>query len=76
MMDYYDYILGLIPVTMGGIAALFAAVGFGASMAVPAGALAALPLVAHALFVRAPVAEDPEPTTTTQRQTGHTNTAD
>lgn len=74
MTDYYDYILGLIPVAMGGIAGLLWALDVAVSLAVPAGAFAVLPLLAHALFVRAPVADGPEPPS--QRQTGHTNTAD
>ena len=54
-MDYYDLILGLIPLTMGGIAAALVVAGLNVTMAVPVGAVLATPLLGHAMFVRAPV---------------------
>jgi hypothetical protein len=60
MMDYYDFVLGLLPVTVGGVAGLLTTAGVELSLAVAVGSLVSLPLLAHALFVRAPVGT-PEP---------------
>lgn len=57
MMGYYDLVLGLIPVSFVGLTALFLLVGLSMTVAVPLGSLAAMGLVAHAMFVRAPVPE-------------------
>jgi hypothetical protein len=83
MFDYYDYILGLIPLTMGGTATLLALFGVSMTLAIPAGAFVAIPLIGHAMFVRAPVASESQSASqttpapqSTQSQSGHTNTAD
>jgi hypothetical protein len=55
MTDYYDVILGLIPVSLLGVAGLLYGVGFTSTLAIPLGGLVAAGLVAHALFVNAPV---------------------
>lgn len=54
-MDYYDLVLVLIPLTVGGIAGLLVAAGLAVPTAVPVGAVLAIPLLGHAMFVRAPV---------------------
>lgn len=54
-MDYYDLVLVLIPLTVGGIAGLLVAAGLAVTTAVPVGAVLAIPLLGHAMFVRAPV---------------------
>jgi hypothetical protein len=74
-MDYYDLILGLIPLTMGGIAAALVVAGLNVTMAVPVGAVLATPLLGHAMFVRAPV---PTPKPRETAATDHTqyNSAD
>jgi len=82
MAEYYDFVLGLIPLTMGGTAALLGLLGVGFSLAVPAGAFVALPLLGHAMFVRAPGVQSPrDPSTEPQPGTQHSqrrqpNTAD
>lgn len=59
MTGYYDYILGLIPVALLGITGLLRLVGLPELLAVPAGAIAAIGLMAHAMFVRGPVVDRP-----------------
>ncbi|GAB3423352.1 hypothetical protein GCM10027435_29230 [Haloparvum alkalitolerans] len=59
MTGYYDYILGLIPVALVGIAGLLRLVGLPELLAVPAGATVAVGLMAHAMFVNGPVADRP-----------------
>jgi hypothetical protein len=50
-MEYYDVILGLIPVVFGGVAGGFLAIGFGLMVAIPFGGLGAIALMDHAMFV-------------------------
>ncbi|EMA52647.1 MULTISPECIES: hypothetical protein [Halococcus] len=57
MAQYYDYVLGLIPLALGGITALLAAVGVSITVAVPLAATVAVALIGHGMFVRAPGAE-------------------
>lgn len=82
MADYYDLVLGLIPLAMGGTAAFLGVVGVSLSLAVPTGAFVALPLLVHAMFVRAPVKQSPRrqaggsQSQTQHSQSGQPNTAD
>lgn len=71
MAEYYDYILGLIPMTAVGVASVLVLAGIAASVAIPVGVGFTLPLVGHALFVRAPAPEPAQTTagTTSARQT-------
>ena len=55
MTGYYDAILGLIPLTLVGIAGILTVVGFGLTTAIPLASLVAVGLIGHAMFVRAPV---------------------
>ncbi|ELZ46460.1 hypothetical protein C463_04589 [Halorubrum californiense DSM 19288] len=55
MAGYYDYVLGLIPVALIGVTAFLNLVGLSLLSALPAGAVAAATVMAHAIFVRAPV---------------------
>lgn len=55
MVGYYDYVLGLIPLTLLGLTGAFLLVGMGLTTAVPLGAGASGLLVGHALFVNGPV---------------------
>lgn len=61
MTGYYDAILGLIPLALFGIAGALTLLGFGMTVAVPAGATVSVALIGHAMFVRAPT--DTQPTT-------------
>jgi len=57
MAQYYDYLLGLIPLALGGITTLLAAVDVSLTVAVPLAATVAVALIGHEMFVRAPGAE-------------------
>lgn len=55
MVNYYDAVLGLIPVSVGGIAVALLWVGLAVPLALSTGALVAAGLIGHAMFVRTPV---------------------
>lgn len=59
-MDYYDLVLLLIPLVLGGVTSSLAGFGAELTVALPIGSLFAVVLIGHALFVRSPV-EDPAP---------------
>ncbi|MGM0606528.1 MAG: hypothetical protein ACQETB_12775 [Halobacteriota archaeon] len=62
MTGYYDYVLGLIPVSLLGITAILSVIGLPLTAAVPVGAAVAILIIGHAVFVNVPVATDsPEP---------------
>lgn len=65
MAGYYDIVLGLIPVALLGITAALTVVGVSLTTAVPFGAVIAIGLIGHAMFVNAPV--DAREDTQTQR---------
>lgn len=54
MAHYYDLVLGLIPLALGGITTVLAAVGVSLTLAVPIAATVAVALIGHGMFVRAP----------------------
>jgi hypothetical protein len=68
MADYYDYVLGLVPISMVLVAALLIAAGIQLFLAVSAGGSVAAVVVGHALFVNsptsAPTPSDVVPTST------------
>jgi len=55
MARYYDLVLGLIPLALGGIAAALTAAGFALTTAVPLASAVAVGLMGHAMFVNGPV---------------------
>lgn len=55
MVDYYDLVLGGIPVALLGITGVLTLSGFSLTAAVSAGSVVALGLIGHAMFVNAPV---------------------
>ena len=55
MTEYYDAVLGLIPVALVGIAGALTIVGVDPTTAVPLGALVSVGLIGHAMFVNGPV---------------------
>ncbi|TKX78483.1 hypothetical protein EXE53_20945 [Halorubrum sp. SD626R] len=55
MTGYYDYVLGLIPAALIGVTAALYLVGVPTTAALPGGALVAGTIMAHAMFVRAPI---------------------
>ena len=66
MTGYYDIVLGLIPLTLAGIAGTLSVVGFSLTTAVPLASIVAVALIGHAMFVRAPVDTAPSPSTPSQ----------
>ena len=60
MAGYYDFVLGLIPLVLGGLSGGLALAGFEWSVALVTGSLLAVGLVGHAMFVRAPDSQSPE----------------
>jgi hypothetical protein len=66
MTGYYDAVLGLIPLAFAGITGTLTVVGLGLTIAVTAGALIAVLIMGHAMFVRAPTGQTP-PVEETQR---------
>ncbi len=54
MVDYYDLVLGLIPLTLLGGTGILLGVGIDVTLAIPGGALIAVGLICHGLFVRSP----------------------
>lgn len=61
MAGYYDIILGLIPVMLVGITGALSVAGLSLTFAVPVASVAAVALIGHAMFVRAPVDEPTRP---------------
>lgn len=71
MADYYDLVLGAIPLTVAGIAGSLLLAGLAAALAVAVASTAAAALVGHAMFVRTPGADRSEtPSTPAQRSEG------
>lgn len=63
--DYYDAVLGLIPVSMAVITGSLLLAGLATTTAVPIGAGTAALVVGHALFVNGPTsAQTPAPVST------------
>ncbi|WP_254840184.1 hypothetical protein [Natronomonas marina] len=60
MASYYDLVLGLIPLSLAGLTALFLTGGLEMSVAVPLASTVAVGLMGHAMFVNAPVAAVPQ----------------
>jgi hypothetical protein len=61
MAGYYDYVLGLIPLTLLGLTSILVVGGLGLTTAVPLGAGVSGLVVGHALFVNGPVAPTETP---------------
>ena len=54
MVQYYDYVLGVIPLVLVGLTALLSAAGFELTVAIPVGAGVAALIIGHALFINMP----------------------
>ena len=54
MTGYYDAILGLIPLTLVGLAGILALAGLSLTFAASIGATVSAALIGHAMFVRGP----------------------
>jgi hypothetical protein len=55
MVEYYDAVLGLIPVSLFGLGGVLSGAGLSVTVAVLIATLVAAALVCHAMFVNAPV---------------------
>jgi hypothetical protein len=55
MTEYYDLILGLIPLSLIGVTATLSVLGFSITSAVPLAAGIPVALIGHVLFVNSPV---------------------
>ena len=54
MAQYYDYVLGVIPLVLVGLTALLTLAGLELTAAIPVGAGVAALIIGHALFVSMP----------------------
>ena len=54
MADYYDLVLGAIPLTVAGIGGSLLVAGLAAALAVSLASVVAASIVGHAMFVRTP----------------------
>lgn len=55
MSNYYDFVLGLIPLALGGVAAVLFVLGISLTTAVGLSGGLSMAVIGHAMFVRAPV---------------------
>ena len=55
MTEYYDLVLGLIPLAFVAVTGLLVSGGIGLTTAVPLGTLVSLGLVVHGMFINGPV---------------------
>lgn len=54
MTHYYDLVLGIIPLVLAGVSGLLVALGMATTAAVTIAGVAAIAVIAHAMFVRTP----------------------
>jgi Flp pilus assembly pilin Flp len=73
MTDYYDLILGLIPLALLGLTALLTTAGLGLTTAVPLAASVSVALIGHAMFVNGPVDGADENAQASRSQVGPVN---
>jgi hypothetical protein len=76
MGNYYDLVLGLIPLSLLGVTGILSVVGLPLTSAVPIGAAVAALVVGHALFVNGPSDSTPTPTTSDSNASVAPPTAD
>ena len=67
MAQYYDYVLGVIPLVLGGLTGLPTVAGVGLTTALPVGAGVAALIIGHALFVGMPTQPTADATESRQR---------
>jgi hypothetical protein len=71
MASYYDLVLGLIPVSLAGLTALFLLGGLSMSLSVPLASTVAVGLMGHAMFVNGPATTVPDHATEDRAAAGH-----
>jgi len=67
MVQYYDYVLGVIPLVLVGLTALLTLIGVELTAAITVGAGVAALIIGHALFVNMPTQPTTESADTSQR---------
>ena len=67
MAQYYDYVLGVIPLLLVGLTGILSVAGLAFTAALPVGAGVAALVIGHALFVNIPPQPTAESTEPTQR---------
>ncbi|TQQ81128.1 hypothetical protein EGH24_08315 [Halonotius terrestris] len=67
MAQYYDYVLGVIPLVLGGLTGLLSVAGLDLTAALPVGASVSALIIGHALFVNMPTQPTAESTEATHR---------
>ena len=67
MVQYYDYVLGVIPLVLIGLTGLLTVAGVGLTVALPVGAAVAALIIGHALFVNVPTQPTADATESPQR---------
>ncbi|RJX42044.1 hypothetical protein DM826_10325 [Halonotius aquaticus] len=67
MAQYYDYVLGVIPLVLVGLTTLLTLAGFELTTAIPVGAGVAALIIGHALFVNMPTQPTAESAEASQR---------
>jgi len=60
MTNYYDLVLGAIPLALGGVAAMLTVLGIPLTTAVGLAGGLSIGVIGHAMFVNAPVDATPE----------------
>jgi len=60
MARYYDYVLGMIPLALGGVTAALMGAGLAVTTAITVASVFAVGLIGHAMFVNGPVNADTE----------------
>ncbi|MFO7926592.1 MAG: hypothetical protein ACQET5_12225 [Halobacteriota archaeon] len=63
MTDYYDIVLGLIPVSLAGLTALLVSAGMSLSVSIPLASTVTLGLIGHAMFINGPSVPQTSPET-------------
>ena len=76
MTGYYDIVLGLIPLGLGGIATALTLFGYQLTVSVSVASLFAIALICHAMFVRTPTDAVPEVESASASAGGPAPTAD
>lgn len=73
MTGYYDFILGLIPLSLFGVSGALTVVGVETTLAVLVAASIAVAFMGHALFVRSPTDRQPANQLPADRSTEHSS---
>lgn len=76
MTGYYDFVLGLIPLSLIGVTAALSAAGLSITSAVPVAALLPVALIGHALFVNGPTENSQSTPENTESSTASFEAAD